>query len=1043
MRPEYLTHGYIKEKLISLGWKDRSGSEASKESPFIKEILKEAIKKFNSKEFRLKGLTFKEEERVLSKTLERLEQETDPVKVLDWLKNGMDITVDFGKRGNQLFNIKLIDFQNLENNEFFFIHEKSHIDEYNIRPDFTLYINGIPLAIIEAKREISDEEEYTYLKALRQIERYEIENPKLFNFIQLGIGIADRNFYIPTYPNKDKQPRWKTRKVEFWKEETTEGEYRENIFSLLNPEIFTDLLENFIFFQTQKGKLSKVVARYMQYYAVNRAFKRIEDYLNGGNKNRGLIWHWQGSGKTWEIIFLAEKFYRRYYHRDGVVFIIVDRRELENQFNEVLISLKNTKFIIDERKGAKISTVKELKEKLRKIKEAENNPNVSARGVHLLMMHKFRSEHLYEIPEGEIKKKEILLLRDEAHRTEGGKDAVFSAVRNHIFKNAALIGFTGTPVHKRENSTFETFAYPREGEFYLHRYFIADSIRDGYTVPLTFRVALSDFVKANVDENEIKELIKLYAENRDLEELYSTEREVSKSLPLGKFLNSDSYLKRVAEYIAQSIEQDTEEFTFKAMVAVQSRLAAVKLKRFLDEILPQKFKNYSRDWVEVVITYQNNDEIEIKEYLKEVGKRYGLNYPEEINKRIVEKFKEEKNPKILIVNKRLLTGFDCKKLKVLYLAEILKSSLLLQASARVNRPYTNKEFGLIVDLNGVSLENYRKAIQEYNIYEQKEINEDILKNLFKDSGEIWETFLKRLEEFKKLFEYITGFSLEEFSVNLTSKDSERAKETLQDVVGKILASNEGIVRLIPLLEELTRLYETLGGYPQKAKPEWKRIYKTLKTLQVSINRRLKPRKVTRIPKEIENEILKTVEFGKIENLDEIRLDDTVIEKLLKERKDYLIISDWLIPLTNLLEEELEEPLYRLIYKRLKKLQREYREKALTVEIIIKELKNLTERIKEHRKRFKNLPFSKRLLNAISYYLREMKVEVPPNLENLEKSLELLINSSPTDDLKNQVKKHLKLLLIKAKVPSSKREKIVDLLMKEIILPYSRRSKNES
>ena len=115
----------------------------------------------------------------------------------------------------------------------------------------------------------------------------------------------------------------------------------------MKPEIVTDLLENFIFFQSTGGSINKVIARYMQYYAVNKAFKRIEDYLNGGNKNRGLIWHWQGSGKTWEIIFLAEKFYRRYYHRDGVVFIIVDRRELENQFNEVLISLKNTKFVIE------------------------------------------------------------------------------------------------------------------------------------------------------------------------------------------------------------------------------------------------------------------------------------------------------------------------------------------------------------------------------------------------------------------------------------------------------------------------------------------------------------------------------------------------------------------------------------------------------------------------------------------------------------------------------------------------------------------------
>ncbi|NPA14279.1 MAG: HsdR family type I site-specific deoxyribonuclease, partial [Aquificae bacterium] len=938
----------------------------------------------------------------------------------------------------EIFNLKLIDFENLENNEFFFIHEKPFTDQYNIRPDFTLFINGIPLAIIEAKREISEEEEDTYLNALRQIERYERENPKLFNFVQLGIGIADKNFYIPTYPNRDKEPRWKTRKVEIWKEETPEGEYKENIFGILKPEILTDLVENFTFFQAKRGSLNKVVARYMQYYAVNKAFKRIEDYLKGGNKNRGLVWHWQGSGKTWEIIFLAEKFYRRYYHRDAVVFIIVDRRELEDQFDEVLISLRNTKFVIDERKGARISSIEEFTEKLKLIKESENNPNVSAAGVHLVMMHKFRTDHLSAIPEGEIKKKEILLLRDEAHRTEGGPDAVFSAVRNHIFKNAILIGFTGTPVHRKENSTFETFAYPREGEFYLHRYFIADSIRDGYTVPLTFRVALSDFVKASVDEKEIKELINLYRENRDLEELSSTEREISKLLSFSKFLNSDAYLKRVAEYIADNLAVDTEAFTFKAMVAVQSRLAAVKLKRELDRILSQRFADYSPEWVEVVITYTNDDEIEIKEYLSEVRNRYGLTHPEEINKKIVESFKEKKNPKVLIVNRRLLTGFDCKKLKVLYLAEILKGSLLLQASARVNRPYPGKEFGLIVDLTGVSIENYKKAIQDYNLYEQKEINEDILKNLFKDSREIWETFLRRLEEFKNLFENITGLTLEEFSQKLTAKSSEDAKETLREVVGRVLTSDEGFYPLIPLLEEITKLYESLGGYPEKAKPKWRSIYKTLKTLQVAVNRKLKPRRVVKIPKEIEEEILKGVEFGEIKNLDELTLSDEVLEKLLNEGKDYLIISDWLIPLVNLLEEEKEEPLYRLIYKRLKKLQKEYREKALTAKQIVEELKGLTGQVKKHRKTLKTLSPSRRILKAISYYLRERGIEIPQKVENLEKTLEDLISNPPSEEVKKEVRKHLKVLLIKAKVPSKERERVVDLLMEEVILPYTRR-----
>jgi len=962
----------------------------------------------------------------------------------------VDITVDFGKKGNQIFNIKLIDFQNLENNEFFFIHEKPYKDQFNIRPDFTLYINGIPIAIIEAKREISEEEEYTYLKALRQIERYEIEFPRLFNFVQIGIGIADKNFYIPTYPNRDRVPRWKDRKVEIWKEETPKGEYEENIFGILKPQILTDLVENFTFYQSYQGNIKKVIARYMQYYAVNRVFERIEDYLKGGSKNRGLVWHWQGSGKTWEIIFLAEKFYRKYYHRDAVVFIIVDRRELENQFNEVLISLKNTKFVIENKRGARISTVEEFKEKLKTIKESEKNPNISVRGVYLVMMHKFRSEHLKAIPEGEIRKKEILLLRDEAHRTEGGADAVFSSVRNHIFKNAILVGFTGTPVHKNDRSTFETFAYPKEGEFYLHRYFIADSIRDGYTVPLMFRVALSDFVKSYISEEEIKELVKQYFVNREFteedvseEEILSTERAVSKGLTLSNLFQSEGYLREVAKYIAENLEKDTEEFTFKVMVAVQSRLSAVKLKRYLDEILPNKFKDYSPEWVEVVITHTNNNDIEIKEYLRELRERYKLTDAEEINKEIVKRFKNGENPKVLIVNKRLLTGFDYKRLKVLYLAEVLKDVLLLQASARVNRPAEGKEFGLIVDLTGLTIQNYRKAIAEYNLYEQKEISEDILKNLFKDSQEIWETFLKKLERFKDLFEMTTDLSFDDFVKKLTSKSSEDAKKTLHEVVGKILSTNSGLFELVPLLRELIKLYESLGGYPEKAKPQWRKVYKALKTLQIAINRTLTPKKVEKIPKEIKEELTKYVEFGRIKTLDEIKLDEKTINNLLKEGKDYLIISDWIIPLVNLLEEEKEEPLYRLIYKRLQKLQQDYRNRTITVKKVIEELKTLTNQIKDYRKVVKTLSPEERILKAIFHYLKEKGIKVSEFDSELRNLLGILIKNPPSEEIKKKIRKHLKILLIKAGVPSNMREKITDLLMDEIILPYARRFRNES
>ncbi len=737
--PENHVHKNIEENLNKLGWKklDRYEEEAFS-NYIIKPILKEQLKIINSHIKKYK-------DEFIEKAINKLMNEQKPEIILDYIKNGIFISLDKGRKGQVPDRVKLIDYKNIEKNIFHYAHELKFKGNDNIIPDFTLFINGIPLIIIEAKREISKKD--TYEDAINQINRYEREAPKLFNYVQFAVVYGDEKLYIPTYPNEEKEDRFK--KPYKWKNVRKE----EDIWDLLKRERVLDIIKNFTFFSIDRTeKKTKIIPRYMQYWAVNKAFKRIINYLNNNDyKNRGLVWHWQGSGKTFEIIYLAELFYNEFKNRHPVIFIVVDRTDLENQFNNDIISLNNANF---KKNYKKIDSIEELKNLLIKIKESEINPKISIEGLYLVMMHKFNENKLEDFIKSfdSIDKKEILILRDEAHRTESGK---FATLRNKIFKNAITIGFTGTPVHKKDISTFKEFAYPNEGEFYLDRFFIEESIKEGFTLPLIWRTVTPKDIK-DIPEEEIKNIIKLFVDEEDAEKIVVSKKEIAEKIKLSDLLKSESSIKEASKYIAEHILEDTENFKFKAMVVAQDRKSCILFKKYLDKYLKENIKDYNEDWAQVVITYEQNDDVEIENYKKMVEEKYGKSI-EELNNNWADNFKTSEIPKILIVNKKLLTGFDAPILKTIYIHQFLKDYLLLQASARANRPEKDKKYGLIVDLTGVLIENYKKAIEFYNLYNDEAINKDILNNLFVETSKIWESFLTKLEEFKMLFKSIVGF----------------------------------------------------------------------------------------------------------------------------------------------------------------------------------------------------------------------------------------------------------------------------------------------
>ncbi len=1030
MRPESKTHKDIKENLKRIGWWECEGHREHQliEDYLLKNILRKKLKDVNQEAFNAHDLKEEQVNKLIDTAISKLTSSRDPVEVLNYLKNGTIVEVDRGRKGSVSLTVRFIDFQTLHNNHFCFIHEakfKGYPD--NSKPDFTLFVNGIPVAVIEAKREFSETEEETYKEGIKQIERYERDSWELFKYVQIGVVIADENRYIPTYPNPERENRIK-RKPNLWMNE----EEKEDIYNLLSPEVLLDLIENFTLFSLERaGTITKIIPRYKQFWAVNKAFKRIKEYLDEGKgRNRGLIWHWQGAGKTFEILFLTEKFYRKYENKNPTVFIVVDRVDLENQFENDISAIKGSKFL---ESFKRIESVAQLKEVLKTLKKSEENPNLSPKGVYLVMAHKFRTEVAEEIEVlGRINKKEILILRDEAHRTEGGK-GIFASVRKFVMPQALQFGFTGTPVHRKENSTFKEYAYPQEGEFYLDKYFIEQSIKDGYTLPLLWRVAVSEGVSLNLSEEEVKKLIRDYFVDRELEEPEVSEQEIREQLPFSDLLKAENFIKKASEYIAQKIQEDTENFKFKAMVVAQDRESAVRFKHYLDEFLPRFVKDYTPEWTQVVITHSHNDPDAVRFFRREMEEKYGKSI-ELLNKEWAESFVEKELPRILVVNKKLLTGFDAPNLKVIYLAQLMKDVLLLQACARANRPHPGKSYGLVVDLCGVLIENYRKAIEEYRIYEDDEINEDILKNLFTDTRELWESFLQKLENFKELFSEVTGIKWEDFLKALKEESSRKAKELFNEVVSRITTSEKGIFKLYPLLRELIEIYEAVGAYPDKVK--YKNLYRELLILSAGIGNKLKPR--SQVPEELKKELLTRLDFKDFKDINSLILDEETLRKFREEKKLHVLVADFLFPLLSFLEER-KDPLHKALYRRLLELRDQYLRRKMTAQALVDGLKEAVEELKNYETLRKRATPEELIVRNVKFFLKTQNAKLHETRELREIIREFLSRKLITEEMKSKLKEEL---IVSIEVQADRLERLVQTTVDEVVIPMVKALKDE-
>jgi type I restriction enzyme R subunit len=594
-------------------------------------------------------------------------------------------------------DLMLIDYDNPSRNVYEVTEEwVYHNGHYGTREDIVFLVNGIPVLVIECKNASKDE---AIALGIDQIRRYHRETPELFVPQQLFTATDAIGFsYGAT---------WNTvrRNIFNWKDEEI-GKLEAKVKSFCAIPQVLGFLKEYIIFAEKDEELNKYILRQHQTGAVEASVKRALD----PERSRGLIWHTQGSGKTFTMIKAAE----RLFHAPGAdkptILLMIDRNELEDQMLKNLASLGLSNL-------EHASSIARLNRLLKD----------DYRGIIVTMIHKFR-----DMPANINTRSNVYVLIDEAHRTIGGDLGNFLMAG---LPNATFIGFTGTPVDKTAygKGTFKTFGC-EDDKGYLHKYSIADSIEDGTTLPLYYQLAPNDMLVPH--DMLDKEFLSL-AEAEGVADIDELNRILDRAVNLKNFLKGRDRIEKVAQFVAGHYLANVEPLGYKAFLVAVDREACALYKQALDRFLPSEYS-------QVVFTGNNNDSALLKKFHlddkkeRQIRKSFG---------------KLDQQPKILIVTEKLLTGFDAPVLYAMYLDKPMRDHTLLQAIARVNRPYENeaqemvKPHGFVLDFVGI-FDKLEKALA----FDSKEINaiiKDIrlLKTLFKTKMEtIAPEYLRLLDQ---------------------------------------------------------------------------------------------------------------------------------------------------------------------------------------------------------------------------------------------------------------------------------------------------------
>ncbi len=685
---------------------------------------------------------------------------------MDYLQSGIPVRyfVDGEERSSIVY---LVDYKNPDNNSFIVANQWTFIENCNKRPDIILFLNGLPVVLVELKSPSREETDAS--EAYRQLRNYMQEIPSMFIYNAICVMSDQLTSKAGTITSgEDRFMEWKTKDGNY--ENTQYAQFDTFFEGMFQKERLLDIIKNFICFSNEGIDTFKILAGYHQYFAVRKAIESTKHATITDGKG-GVFWHTQGSGKSLSMVFYAHLLQEAL--NSPTIVVLTDRNDLDDQLYGQFAKCKD--FLRQEPMHA------ESRENLKTLLTGRQ-----ANGIIFTTMQKFE-----ESDEPLSERNNIVVMADEAHRGQYGLAEKIKITKNedgdevakcvigtariirNTLPNATYIGFTGTPILSKDRSTREVF-----GD-YIDIYDMTQAVEDGATRPVYYE---SRVIKLNLDETTLKLIdaeYDLMALNADEEVIAKSKRELGQ---IEAVLGNDNTINSLVCDILDHYENNRENLlTGKAMIVAYSRPIAMKIYKRILELRP--------DWTEkvgVVMTSGNNDP---EEWRQIIGNKHHKN-------ELAKKFKDnDSTMKIAIVVDMWLTGFDVPSLATMYVYKPMSGHNLMQAIARVNRVFRDKEGGLVVDYVGIATA-LKQAMNDYTSRDKKNYGDT-------DVGKVaYPKFLEKLSVCRDKFH---GYDYTKF---INGTDLERAK-TISGAVNFII-SREKVDDKDSFVKEALMLHQALS-----------------------------------------------------------------------------------------------------------------------------------------------------------------------------------------------------------------------------------------
>lgn len=633
------------------------------------------------------------------------------------LTEGIDVKFGIGEGKAKTDKVWLVDFSNPDNNEFLAVNQYTVLENHNNkRPDIVLFINGLPLVVMEIKN--ATDENADVQAAFQQLQTYKQVIPTLFTY-NAFLVISD-GWFAKIGTISSEYPRfmeWKTADGETIVDARHEAELEPMIKGLLNKKTLLDVIRHFIVFEKTKGasnslSVVKKIAAYHQYYAVNKAitstirastvepaiavYERPEAYglptvanQPKGDKRAGVVWHTQGSGKSLSMLFYAGKLVLAEEMNNPTLVVLTDRNDLDQQLFETFTNCQQ----LLRQTPVQAANREELKKLL----------SVASGGVVFTTIQKFLPETSGAKYPLLSERRNVVVIADEAHRSQYDFIDGFARHMRDALPNASFIGFTGTPIEKEDKNTQAVFGN------YIDVYDVRQAVEDGATVRIYYESRLTKIELSAADQEIMDERVEEVTED---DELTERQKRFAKWASKEAVVGSESRIKQIAVDLVTHFEQRLSAAEGKAMIVCMSRRICVALHNEIIKLRPHWYDPADdKGNIKVIMTGSASDPLDWQEHIRNKPRRQAIG----------DRLKDPKDPlKLVMVRDMWITGFDAPCLHTMYIDKPMNGHNLMQAIARVNRVFGDKEGGLVVDYIGIA-QDLKNAMAIYASFGKREI----------------------------------------------------------------------------------------------------------------------------------------------------------------------------------------------------------------------------------------------------------------------------------------------------------------------------------